>query len=375
MKIKPSALKILRLKNFKAFRELRLDLGKLTILIGENSSGKTSVLQSLLLLKQTLEAPQSVGTLDLRTDNYGVSFSSFRDIVYGMPKESASIGFGLSFDDFRVRFDIEKKKGEGIGVKKFLVNGRSITSKTSGYYHFLPRRFFKENEHESEIFEYFFEKIGYMGPLRQRGMRYYPLHGTKPSWIGNQGEDIANYLHTHPDTEDAIRNWFVQEAKLTNHIEFQVLPGDQMEIVFHDPKTGFKIDISRLGFGFSQILPIAAAVFTEMNFLIFEGPEIHLNPSLHGAIADLMIKGVHNGKQIIVETHSEHILYRLQRRVAEGKINKKDVAIYYVSRGKDGSKADRLKITDNGELPDWPTGFFESETEDIFGRLLAKTKV
>ncbi len=147
-----------------------------------------------------------------------------------------------------------------------------------------------------------------------------------------------------------------------------------MEILFTEATTGLEIDISRLGFGYSQLLPIVVATFSQMDSLIFDAPEIHLNPSLHGALTDLFIEAANNDKQVLVETHSEHVIYRVQRRIAEGIIAPEDVAVYYVRRGEEGSVAERLTLTEEGELPDWPEGFFKPEMEDIFQRILAGAK-
>jgi predicted ATPase len=145
-----------------------------------------------------------------------------------------------------------------------------------------------------------------------------------------------------------------------------------MEIVFTEAKSGLEIDISRLGVGtLTQILPIVIATFSQMNMLIFEAPEIHLNPKLHGVMTDLFIEGALSGKQVLVETHSEHLIYRVQRRIAEGKLAPSAVAIYYVQREEKSSVADRLTITEKGEIPDWPEGFFEAEMDDIYARVLA----
>jgi predicted ATPase len=179
-------------------------------------------------------------------------------------------------------------------------------------------------------------------------------------------------LEANPIVKERVRDWFVASAKLSSEVEFKSnRDRGQMEILFTEATTGLEIDISRLGFGYSQILPIVVAAFSDMNMLIFEAPEIHLNPSLHGALADLFIEGANDGKQVLVETHSEHVIYRIQRRVAEGIIAPEDVAIYYVSRGQEGSVANRLTLTKEGEIPDWPAGFFEAEMEDIYERVLA----
>jgi predicted ATPase len=143
-----------------------------------------------------------------------------------------------------------------------------------------------------------------------------------------------------------------------------------MEVLVTEVVTGLTIDISRLGFGYSQILPIVVAHFTDLKMLLLEAPEIHLNPSLHGALADLFIEAANQGKQIVVETHSEHLIYRVQRRIAEGKLAPQDVAIYYVRRGQQGSLVERLQVTDEGDIPAWPKGFFDAKMQDIFEKIL-----
>ncbi|HDN25649.1 MAG TPA: DUF2813 domain-containing protein [Thioploca sp.] len=88
-------LKCFTVENFKAFRQCVLDLAPLTILIGENSSGKSSILQALLLIKQTLESPSGGGVLNL--NSHYVQFRQFKEIVFGMPKDEAILGFELAF--------------------------------------------------------------------------------------------------------------------------------------------------------------------------------------------------------------------------------------------------------------------------------------
>jgi predicted ATPase len=188
--------------------------------------------------------------------------------------------------------------------------------------------------------------MGYIRPIRPAPERYYTLYGIQPDWIGVQAENIADFLESHPEVQQHVQRWFVQIAGLSNQVQFKTdTQRGQMEILFTEATTGLEIDISRLGLGYSQILPIVVATFSQMEMLIFEAPEIHLNPSLHGVLTDLFIEGANSGKQILVETHSEHVIYRLQRRIAEGQIELPDVAIYYVRRGAKGSVAERLEIT------------------------------
>jgi hypothetical protein len=353
-------------------------------------------LQALLLLKQTLEGPHSVGVLNL--NSHYVQFHQFREIVFGMPSDQAFLVFELKFEDFEVgfkvgfakepnelswsRYDQERKWPD---LLEFYVNGQQLPvdetfqrrgDPTSAYrgpaFGLIPSSFFHQyNDYYKKLYK-FFESIGYIQPIRPIPERYYDLHGIKPSWIGTQAENLADFLKANPSVRKKVRDWFVKSTRLASDVKFKSDSSyGLMEILFTEATTGLEIDISRLGFGFSQILPIVVATFSDMNMLIFEAPEIHLNPNLHGDLTDLFIEGANNGKQILVETHSEHIIYRIQRRVADGTIAPEDVAIYYVSRGQDGSTARRLTLTTEGEVPDWPDGFFEAEMEDIYERVVA----
>jgi predicted ATPase len=375
------------IENFKAFQKCTLSLPALTILIGENSSGKSSLLQALLLLKQTLEAPYGGGALVL--NSHYVQFHQFREIVFGMPSDEATLGFELEFKDFKLGFEIgSAQEGDWPKLLKFHLDNENLPideiysipdpqgmAPIFGYEDgIIPESFFYNYNDYYKVLRNFFENIGYIQPIRPAPERYYDLRGIKPRWIGIRAENIADFLETNPKVEKKVRNWFVESAKLAREVKFEDdRDRGQMEILFTEVSTGLEIDISRLGFGFSQILPIVVAAFSDMNMLIFEAPEIHLNPNLHGALTDLFIEAANSNKQVLVETHSEHIIYRIQRRVAEGVITPEDIAIYYVRRGEEGSVAERLTLTEKGEIPDWPDGFFEAEMEDIYERVLAGT--
>jgi len=381
----PLELKRFSLENFKAFQKCVLELAPLTILIGENSSGKSSLLQALLLLKQTLESPPGGGILNL--NSHYVQFHQFREIVFGMPSGKAIVGFELAFGDDKFSFKVGTgEKGNQLNLFDVRLNDKKLSLEKSGFsLEMLNRNATLRSllNHYLQVSEVgqlnemaimlWFAGIGYVQPIRPLPQRYYDLRGSNPYWIGSQAEDIADFLEVNPTVKAQVRHWFVELAKMAREVKFKSDPKrGQMEIVFTEAKSGLEIDISRLGFGYSQILPIVIATFSQMKMLIFEAPEIHLNPKLHGVMTDLFIEGANRGKQVLVETHSEHVVYRVQRRIAEGKIAPEAVAIYYVQQGEKSSVAERLTITEKGEIPDWPAGFFEAEMDDIYARILAK---
>ena len=109
-----------------------------------------------------------------------------------------------------------------------------------------------------------------------------------------------------------------------------------------------------------------------------EQPEIHLHPQVQAELADVFISatqaregGRPRGVQLIVESHSEHFLNRLQRRVAEGVVKPEDVAVYFCRRADSATELEPLKINMFGEIENWPPNFFGDEMADIAGRTLA----
>ena len=132
-------LKSFSVANFKAFRKCTLDLAPLTILIGENSSGKTSILQALLLIKQTLESPSGGGVLNL--NSHYVQFRQFKEIVFGMPEEKAVLGFELELDSFNLAFKIgSMNRNEGVSLLELRVNNENqpLENKTLNNVFSLP---------------------------------------------------------------------------------------------------------------------------------------------------------------------------------------------------------------------------------------------
>ncbi|WP_343608714.1 AAA family ATPase [Chryseobacterium oranimense] len=212
------------------------------------------------------------------------------------------------------------------------------------------------------------DKINYISPLRAFPKRYYFLDESNisNSLDSIDGDSITQTLKKHSNLVSKVNLWF-EKFGLSVGVE------DVKEVI-HRLKinqNGLSLDITDVGFGISQVLPIIVQGFLskQHSLTIIEQPEIHLHPMMQSELADLFIDIVTDktlAKKLIIETHSESLLKRLRRRIAEGKINSEDVAIYFIQGSKKKSlsaKIQKLEINEKGAF-DWPMEFYSTDLED-----------
>jgi predicted ATPase len=133
---------------------------------------------------------------------------------------------------------------------------------------------------------------------------------------------------------------------------------------------GPEVLITDVGFGVSQILPVIVLCFyaPEGSTIVLEQPEIHLHPSVQAGLADVLIDATRRRNvQLVIESHSEHFLRRLQRRVAEESLTADEVALYFCTNEHSGSKIDALPVDLFGNITNWPHDFFG----DLMGELVS----
>ncbi|USZ68318.1 DUF3696 domain-containing protein [Halorussus salilacus] len=237
----------------------------------------------------------------------------------------------------------------------------------------------------------FLDNIKHVGPLRNSPRRIYFGAGGSP---GLQAEG-------HNQVEDKIfsaersgnrgliekTNQWLSETGFDCQLDVsKVGVGDlyQLEV----KQSGLSVNLADTGFGLSQTLPIIIECITmqmeddspqrgpyrfapfrssnnQKPLALIEQPEIHLNPRIEASLADFFIDVMESGTNLIIETHSEYLLNRLQRRVVDGKIENKDqLVIYFISKEGIESKVKEIKVSSSGSLSDWPEGFFQDDFED-----------
>ncbi len=435
----------LRLRNFKAWREADLTFGNVTGLFGTNSAGKSSLLQLLLLLKQTRNATDRGLVLDLGGPGDMANLGTFADIVHGHD-ESRRIGWKLDWtlprplkindplgaparslfegNCLRIRCEVGLRRARlwpqelsyRFGGAEFSLKPKSgsdrkyeLTTDSEDFRfkrikgrpwplphpvktHLFPNqtRILYQNAGFLGDFELAYEKlmdsIYYLGPLREYPRRDYHWAGSSPDDVGQRGERTVEAIlaATTQNKRRSLGHW-KRKKKFQEMIAYWLKAlGLIHEFRLEDIGKGTNlyramvktspssvpVALTDVGFGVSQVLPALVLLYyvPEGSTVLMEQPEIHLHPSVQSGLADVMLKvATTRNVQIIVESHSEHLMRRLQRRVAEGEgeISSENVKLYFVSAIRGVARVEDLVLNRWGEIENWPERFFGDEMGEI----------
>lgn len=219
------------------------------------------------------------------------------------------------------------------------------------------------------------DRLVKLGPVRPAPTRI----GLRRAGGLEASDDYASFLFDNPSAVESLNTWL---DRLDIGYRLSILPlgqdprlaaaGDHLLVLLEDKRTGVEVTPADVGYGVSQVLPILVQCLRSTEqVLCIEQPELHLHPRLQAKLADLFIESsaeTGGGNQLLVETHSEHLLLRLQRRIREGRVDPKDVAVLYVDHDGESATVKRLRLGSNGEMLDpWPEGFFDESLDDLLG--------
>jgi hypothetical protein len=221
-----------------------------------------------------------------------------------------------------------------------------------------------------------FQSLYYIGPLREYPQRDYDWSGERPEHVGQRGEYFVSALlasdQQNLEVQTKVAYW-LKELRLIHDFKIESIgrKGQQYEILVQSKPNSPEASLADVGFGVSQLLPILVLCYyaSEGSTLILEQPELHLHPFVQAGLADVFIDVIkHRNLQIILESHSEHLLRRLQRRIAETAqdFTNADTALYFCNVDDSGtSHLETLQIDPYGNITNWPENFFGDEMGDL----------
>lgn len=238
--------------------------------------------------------------------------------------------------------------------------------------------------------------LTYLGPLREYPQRTYSWAGDTVPDVGERGQFAIpailaatqsgrslnrGYRKPRALFDKFIAGW-LRDLGVIESFRVQALGKGrkEYEVLVRARKGSPEVKLTDVGFGVSQVLPaLVQAFYAPPNSTVWmEQPEIHLHPQVQAELADAFISAVQayeggssRNVQLIVESHSEHFLMRLQRRIAEGVISPNEVAVYFAKQSSSGLELEALKLDLYGEIENWPDNFFGDEMGEIAGRTKA----
>jgi predicted ATPase len=435
-------IKRLRIKNFKSWKDTgNLEIAPLTGFFGANSSGKTSILQILLMLKQTVESTDRALVMNTGGPRSLVDLGTYFDLIHGhstdalleidlswkLPeslsindpeKESKKLfdiselafntklfqdkgphvdSFHYSFDN--LKFGMKRRKSKKKKEEYDLISDKFKAKREIGRVWPLPppvkcygfpdevTGYYQNTGFLSELvlaFEDLFSRIAYLGPLRDYPQRTYMWEGRRPDDVGRKGELAVpallasrekgkcfspGYKKRRQTIEERVAYW-LKEMGMIHSYDLKEIAENRKDYELKVKKTSKspEVHLTDVGFGVSQILPVLVLCYyiPEGSVIILEQPEIHLHPSVQAWLADVFIEVVNRRNvQIIVESHSEHFLRRIQRRIADKSIPVDQTALFFCEMTNSASRIERLDVDIFGGIRNWPKDFFGDDIGDL----------
>jgi predicted ATPase len=426
-------LKDITLRNFKIWKTTDLlPLAPVTLLLGTNSSGKSSIIQSLLLIRQTVRCNDPNLSLyfgeEERQDS--VVMGQFSDVLcrHGSDKyigiefnwtrhdsgetpfkfsakyqgthsnaaEIHTLRIGIDGQGFHVT---RQKRGAfklDIGLKKTAKLPASRDFKPQSSFTLSPATLAKLDpdarlqilQSSSALLDELLNII-YLGPVRQLAQRQYQWGGITPATIGDDGGRAVDALIASGTAAKAGKHGgelfqqtgiWLQKMGLADGLEIRRLGKSPLHEVWVE-REGTSSNLKDVGVGVSQILPvIVAALHAQTGHIVMiEEPESHLHPLAQSTLAELLTTiSRERGVQFIIETHSEHLFRRMQTLLAKQEIAPEQCNMYFVEKENGESKIRRLQADEMGRISNWPEKFFgdaigetRQQTQLMFERLKA----
>ncbi|MEZ3416542.1 DUF3696 domain-containing protein [Pantoea dispersa] len=402
-------------KNYKAYKEVVIDVSKFNVFIGKNSAGKSALVRLIpfVINSLNLDGDEVIDFSPLNID-IGAEYS---DVVHGHAefsqislganfklnnielafvteltystelKKTVVLNFYLATNDqvvFEVNLDLEslEKKKELL----YLFGKERLNLKFNGLlpdFSSLPSIIKNDNKELFELVRVIKNhdfNLSYLGPTRSELSRTFTNKTMRSLNVGEKGQ-FAPYIFKYKDEQsngvlgNKIKEWMLSRF---NGKYFILKNYEKAFAIFCSSGLG-ESNIIDEGVGFGQIFPSVVNRFARdldkvKGIELIEQPELHMHPAACGSIADLYLTAI-SSNMVFVETHSKEFILRLRRRIAEG-IDEKDINIFYVDTdfNKKSAVIEKIIINKNGAVKNWPAGIFEEDFDEVMALQEANKK-
>lgn len=386
-------LKKITIEHFKCFKKLHLPLAPLTLLSGANAAGKSTILQALALLHQTAIESEWNKAINLNAST--ISLGAADDVIDKITGQK-EFKIGLQTEAVECVWTMRAEERSTLSVPIDEISWREkdewkeklfeIDKKNKLMRRLIPIELFNNSENAKQLSS-IIANLTYISAERLGPREAYPMSTPDQHRnVGPHGERTAWFLHhfaNHRPLEELLLEGFPPTVQRQAEAWMnRFFPGTDLELTrvkganlillgirtsnatnFHRPQN--------VGYGLSHILPIITACLAarQSDLIMVENPEAHLHPSSQAAIGEFLVRSVAAGMQMIVETHSDHVLNGVRRAVKEGVLSHEKVAIHFFARRVEDIEAQAQVVSPmidkNGGLDHWPLGFFDQYDKDL----------
>ncbi len=349
----------IRFKNFKCYKDNSINLSKLTVLTGLNGMGKSTVMQAILALRQSYYLNMMREGLTLNGKYTDLGFG--KDVLYEKAEE----------DEPKVGFTITTDKGEFSYLFNYEPDAKVL--KPVG----------RQEEDVCDVLST--EQFIYLSANRIIPKKSYELGNSDDvdkRDFDRSGEYTLQYVNKHGSDEfrnDSSSNLILEVTKWMQEITPGVIPvinvnqdSDFSDLRFEFREGNIKTNPYKainVGFGLTYVLPVIVSLLTAKkdDYILIENPEAHIHPKGQRKLGELISLAITNGAQVIVETHSDHIMNGIRLSVKNSVITKNEVQFIYFY--KDMETYEHMcfypQIDANGKFDNWPDGFFDEWDNSI----------
>lgn len=346
----------IELLNFKCFEKTKLNLNNATLLLGANSGGKSSIIQALLLC-DSLKSCETRDSIDLISNKHGLFLHSFGELLNENSSEDY-FQINISQDNVVMNFRFNSSDDPNVTNVTIPKQNDTVNKSTPKIVYLGANRKINIEQTVGNIKDI---KLGrnneYIGYIIERGQKnLLKISSSRNHWDHNNTKLL----------DIQINDW-LNYILPGNRVAAEMTGDDgHVSLLFGNKKT---LHFNNVGFGVAYVLPIIVAglIGEEKSILIIENPELHLHPKAQSYLAMFLAHISACGVQIIIETHSEHILNGFRKAMLDKNnlLEDNDLSVYYFDL-EYNKTADKIEINNLAEIKSWPNGFMDQEEIDLF---------
>ena len=357
------------INNFKSLKKIEnLEINMLTVFSGLNGLGKSSFIQILLLLRQSFKEESFSKGLFLK-DSEGIGLGMVKDIFTQDSDVNQPMCFNIEFDyeeeislKFKAKGNLEKDVFPLFSQDLNKINLADKSLFNNNFQYLGANRINPSLSYDTS--SYFIDDLNSLGKEGEYAVHYLAQ---------NQDKILENKVLEHNKAKsdtfiDNVNAWLSEISPGIKALATYIPDLETAKLTYQfETKDDYTNDFkpTQVGFGLTYVLPIIISLLKaeKGNIVIIENPESHLHPSGQSKIGHLCALAASSGIQVILESHSDHVINGIRIAIKNDKINNEDVSVYFLNRNNDTNEhytnINEITINENGKMSDWPKGFMD----------------